>query len=332
MLSTIADSEMNGKSQIIHIESESSAGTFYSVDTKLLTCTCPFFLRELAALPLDDPHRLCKHLTQAIARTGIPEFLEQHRTDIEWFAQQKARFSDRESVRQKKKLALPVGSVQTTTVNKKRKYCYLEGLADGRKISAAIPLAGGMVSYSIGPFHASYDTRTQESSIPLAYRNMEQAIAAWIVGEYNRTRHDSAPVATPKNIEYSPIEKELPEDSVKTVSTQKKKGLVQFFEVVDNFDEDEYFHLQGQVGREVIEAIIRKDYSVILYSINGSKVYSLDVAPTKEESHIDLSGFGTATIKVSSDLSDTFPKGYWFIQKAVLKWLRDEYARISHSS
>jgi len=323
---------MNDKSKIVQIESETSPGTFYSVNTKSLTCTCPFFLRELTTLPLADPHRLCKHLTQAIVKTGVPEFLAPHRTDIEWFAEQKARFSDRESVRQKKKLALPVGSVQTMTVNKKRKYSYVEGTADGRKISAAIPLAGGMVSYTIGTFHASYDTVTQESSIPVAYRNMEPAIIAWIVDEYNKAKHDSAPVAMPKNLEYVPIEKEFPEGSVETISSERKKGLVQFFEVVDNFDEEEYFHLHGKVGRESVEAIIRKNYSAVLFSINGTKVYSFDVVPMKEESRIDVSGFGTATITFSSDLSDGFPKGYWFIQKAVFKWLKDEYVRIVQSS
>ena len=155
---------------------------------------------------------------------------------------------------------------------------------------------------------------------------------SWIVDEYNKARHNSAPVATPKNMEYVPIEKEFPEGSVKTISVQKKKGLVQFFEVVDDFDEDEYFHLQGQVGRESIEAIIRKNFSGVLFSINGSKVYSFDVAPIKEESHIDLSGIGTARITFSSDLSDGFPKGYWFIEKAVFKWLKDEHTRILHLS
>lgn len=321
---------MNENSQTVQIESESSPGTFYSVDTKSLSCTCPFFMRELTSLPLDDPHRLCKHLTQAIAKTGIPESLAQYQTDIEWFAQQKARFSDREFIRQKTTLALPVGSVQTVTVNKKRKYCYVDATADGRKISAAIPLAGGIVGYTIGTFHASYDTVTQQSSIPVAYRNMEPAIIFWIVDEYNKARNKSAPVAQQRNIEFVPIEKEFPEGSVKTIAVQKKKGLVQFFEVVDNFDEDEYFHLQGQVGRESIEAIIRKNFSGVLFSINGSKVHSFDVAPLKEESHLDLSGLGTARITFSSDLSDGFPRGYWFIEKAVFTWLKAEYSRILH--
>jgi len=323
---------MNDKPYIIEIESNSSSGTFYAVDTKLLTCTCPFFLRDLGTLPLDDPHRLCKHLTQALVRTGIPEFLAQYGKDIQWFAQQKARFSDKDSIRQTTKLALPVGAVQTTNVTKKRKYCYVEGLAGGKKLSAAIPLTGGMVSYTISTFHASYDTQSRESSIPVAYRNMEQATINWIVDQYNKVKSDATPAAVPKEIEYAPIEKEFSEDSVKTISAEKKKGLIQFFEVVDNFDEDEYFHLHGQVGRESIEAIIRRNFSGILFSINGSKVYTFDVAPTREESHIDVSEFGTASVTFSSDLSDGFPRGYWFIQKAVLRWLKDEYVRIVQSS
>jgi hypothetical protein len=159
---------------------------------------------------------------------------------------------------------------------------------------------------------------------------MEQAIVSWIVEEYNRVRNGSAPLAIPKDVKYTPIEKEFPEDSVATISIQKKKGLVQFFEVVDNFDENEYFHLQGQVGRESIEAIIRKNHNVILYSIDGSKVYSLDMAPVRDESIMDLAEFGKATLTLFSDFSDTFPKTYWFIQKAVLKWLKDEFEHIAH--
>ncbi|MBX2991361.1 MAG: hypothetical protein KF749_09335 [Bacteroidetes bacterium] len=325
---------MNDKSHIIEIESDSSVGTFYTVDTKLLTCTCPFFLRDLSTLPLDDPQRLCKHLTQALVRTGIPEILSQYAKDIQWFAQQKARFSVKDSIGKTKKLALPVGAVQTTNVSRKRKYCYVEGSAAGKKLSAAIPLTGGMVSYTIGNFHASYDTQSQESSIPVAYRHMEQAIITWIVVEYNKAKRDSAPPAVPKEVEleYTAIEKEFPEESVKTISLENKKGLIQFFEVVDNFEEEEYFHLRGQVGRESIEAIIKKGNSGILFSINGTKVYTFDVAPTREESNIDLSEFGTATTTLSSDLSDGFPKGYRFIQKAVLKWLKDEHTRIVRSS
>jgi hypothetical protein len=315
----------------IRIESESSPGTFYSVDTTSLTCSCPIFVKKLRVLPLDNPHRLCKHLVQAIAKAGIPSFLTKYKSDIEWFAQQKASFTDRDSVRRTKKLALPVGSVQSLATNKKRKYCYSEAIADGKKISAAIPLQGGMVSYTISNLHASYDTMTQESFIPTTYRNLEEAIVAWIVDEYNKVKHDAAPSAVKKQIDYQPIEDELPEDSVKTVSTEKKTGLIEFYEIVDNFDEAEYFHIRGQAGRESVEAIIRKNYSVILYNIDGSKVYTYDVAPTKEESNIPIVGLGKVTMTFSSDLSDTFPKTYWFLEKAVLAWLKSEYDRISRN-
>jgi hypothetical protein len=322
---------MNERHDIVQIESDSNPGTFYSVNTTLLTCSCPIFSRKLKSLSIDNPHRLCKHLTQAISKIGIPDFLSQYKDEINWFAQQKATFTDKASVRQTKKLALPTGIVQTLSVNKKRKYGYLEGTADEKKISATIPLEGGMVGYTINNLHANYDTITQEGFIPVTYRNMEQAIVSWIVEEYNRMRNKSAPLAIPKDIKYTPIKKELPEDSVTTISIQKKKGLVQFFEIVDNFDEDEYFHLQGQVGRESVEAIIRKNHNVILYNIDGSKVYSLDMAPMKNESIVDLAEFGKATLTVSSDFSDTFPKTYWFIQKAVLKWLRNEFDNIAHA-
>ena len=322
---------MNEGHEIVNIESDSSPGTYYSVNTVLLTCTCPIFSRKLRGLAVDNPHRLCKHLTQAIFKNGIPDSLAQYKDEIKWFAQQKAGFTDKQSVRQTKHLALPNGIVQTLSVNKKRKYGYLEGTADERKISATIPLEGGMISYTINNLHANYNTITQEGFIPVTYRNMEQAIVSWIVEQYNRMKNDSSPLAISKEIKYTPIEKEFPEDSVTTISIQKNKGLVQFYDIVDNFDEDEYFHLRGQAGRESVEAIIRKHHKVILYNINGSKVYSLDMAPTKDESIIDLAEFGKATMTVSSDFSDTFPKTYWFIQKAVLKWLRNEFDHIEHA-
>ncbi len=319
---------MDNMSRLVTIESETNRGTFYSVDIESLTCTCPYFSKELTTLPIDDPHRLCKHLTQAVCQVGIPEFLAQYQSDIKWFAQQKARFKDRDLATHDKRASLSVGAVQTKTVNKKRKYCYIEAIADGKKISVAIPIAGGTVTYTVNNFHAQYDLMTQESEVPVAYRNMELAIISWIVNEYNKVRQESAPAAIAKDIDYKQIEKEFPEGSIRTISTEKKVGLVQFYEVVDNFEEEEYFHIKGNVDRERVEAIVRKGNSEILYSINGSKVYSFDIAPIKAESDIDISGFGKTAFTVSGDLSDKFPKTYWFIQKAVLKWLRDEFNRV----
>jgi len=322
---------MNDDSHIIQIESDSTPGSFYTVDTKSLTCTCPIFSRKLKSLPPDDPHRLCKHLTQALAKTGIPKSLISHQADIEWFAQQKADFTNRDSIRRDKKLALPVGTVKTVSVSKKRKYAYIEGVVDDKKISAAIPLEGGQASYTINNFHACYDLLKQDSSIPITYRNLEQAVVSWLVEEYNKVRNTSAPPAIAPQIDYTPIVEEMPEGTVETISIEKKQGLVQFFEVVDSFDEHEYYHLRGKIGRESVESIIRKDTAVMLYSINGSKVYSLDLTPVNDETKIEVPDFDTLSFTLSVDSTDKFPKAYWFIEKAVLRWLRDEFVRIAHS-
>ena len=113
---------MNDKAKAIQFESESSPGKFYSVDTESLTCTCPFFEKKLTELPLDDPHRLCKHLTQAISKIGVPEVLGTYRTEIDQAAEKKVRFEGRRSVRQDKTVPLGIGAVQTVAVSKKKRF------------------------------------------------------------------------------------------------------------------------------------------------------------------------------------------------------------------
>ena len=45
----------------IQVQSASGTGT-YTVDTAVLTCTCPDFTKRRADFPRSDPRRLCKHL------------------------------------------------------------------------------------------------------------------------------------------------------------------------------------------------------------------------------------------------------------------------------
>lgn len=293
------------KSSEKHIESDSKKGLFYNVDTIKLTCNCPYFTRELSSFPLDDPNRICKHLAQALAGTQIPENLINYKDDILWCASNKVSFAAKDKSIKRRKIELPEGSVKTVSVNRKKKYCYVDGLLGDKNISATIPLTGGLVNYSINKYHAHYNTQTQESNISINYRNLEQAIVNWIVDEYNKVKNDSAPIAKKKEIKYQPIETEYPEGSVKTVSLQKKDGMIEFYGELDNFEEEEYYHLYGEIGREKIEAIIRKGYHILLFSINGSKVYSY-----------------------SGDFESQFPKSYWFIEKAVIHWLKDEYNKI----
>ncbi|HYT53821.1 MAG TPA: hypothetical protein VEQ38_03840 [Verrucomicrobiae bacterium] len=315
---------MDDKGKTILIESDSMPGDFYSVDLQSLSCTCPYFVKKFVNAPLDDPHRLCKHLTQAFSRTGIPPFLERYALDIEWFGKHNAAYSDNKSIKTIKNRALQSDEVRTTSVSKKKKYCYATAVARDKKISAVIPLDGGPVSYAINNSHAQYNTVTQESAVPMGYRNLEEAIVSWIVDEYNKAKNDSAPAAVKPEIDFKPIQAELPEGSVKTISVQKKNGLVELGNVIDDFEDAEHFYLRGEVGREFIEAIIRKNHRVIIYKINASRVYSYDLSPTTEQTSV-----GDFTITASADLSHDFPRAYKFMQKAVLRWLRDEHDRIT---
>jgi hypothetical protein len=312
------------------IESDSKPGDFYSVDLQSLACTCPYFTKKLTALPLEDPHRLCKHLTQALCKTGVPSFLNRYKTDIEWFGQRNAGFADNRSIKTNKNRALPIGEIQTSEVIKKRKYCYVDAVARDKKISAVIPLDGGPVSYTINNSHAQYNTVTQESDVPVGYRNLEQAIVLWIVDEYNKVKNASAPAALKPKIEFKPIQGELPEGSVKTISVEKRNGLIELGNVIDDVKEAEHFYLRGEVGRETIEAIVRKHHRLIIYRINGSQVFSYDLAPTSEQSTVTIA-VGNFTSTTSSNFTDDFPRAYKFMQKAVVHWIREEYDRMANS-
>ena len=83
---------------------------------------------------------------------------------------------------------MPDGSILTITSSKKKKYCYVEGVGDEKKILATLPLGGGVVYYHITNFGGSYDLTTQASHIPWNYRYMEQAVINWIVDEYNKVK------------------------------------------------------------------------------------------------------------------------------------------------
>jgi len=321
---------MDDKAKTILIESDSKPGDFYSIDLRSLSCTCPYFAKKLVNLPLDDPHRLCKHLTQALCKTDIPPFLERHALDIRWFGQHRSGFSDKKSIKTIKNRALQAEEVQTTAVIKKKKYCYVTAVARDKKISAVIPLDEGLVSYTINNSHAQYNMTTQESNVPVGYRNLEQAIVSWILDEYNKAKNGSAPVAIKPEIDFKPIPAEISEGSVKTISREKRSGLVELGNVIDDLEEAEHFYIRGEVGRECIEAIIRKNYDVIIYRINSSRVYSYDLAPTMEQSTV-TTAVGDFTVTASSNLSDDFPRAYKPLQKAVLRWLRDEHDPIANS-
>jgi len=327
-------------SEIISIESESKAEVYYYVNTTLLTCTCPYFLKKLHKLPLEDPHRLCKHLVKALTINGIPEYLKQYSEDIHWFAQHNSAFASKEKALKNKKwdknLPLPDSGIATTKSTKKKKYHYIEGIADEKKILATIPLGGGIVSFTINNFHGSYDLNTQESHIPWNYRYMEQAVVNWIVDEYNKTKNADAPVAIKKTVVYKLNPDPIAKGSIKTITIEKIETTSGFLELPDGLLVDinaneKYYHVIGGVESYKIDAFISTASSLLFYSINGSRTYSFDVSPFSTTSEINLSEIGIESplqLVVTIDGSDDFPKNFLFMEKAVKQWLLDEYNKI----
>ncbi len=326
---------------MIVIESDSMPGEYYSVNTKLLTCSCPHFYKKLRGRPLEDPHRLCKHLIKALTINGIPEHLKQYKEDIEWFAKHNSAFTSKEKALKNKKwdknLPLPDGSIVTVTAAKKKKYCYVEGIGDEKKILATLPLAGGVVSYTISNFYGSYDLNTQASRIPWNYRYMEQALINWIVEKYNKVKHNEAPPGTKKVVQYKLNPDTIPEGSIKTISIEKHDTSSGLLELPDGSvhipeDDEEFYHVIGEADDNQIEAFISSLNSSIFYSINGSRIYSFDIRPKSSESEVSLPGTDTnESIKliITVDASDKFPKQYRHMEKAVIKWLTGEFYKIT---
>ena len=65
--------------------------------------------------------------------------------------------------------------------------------------------------------------------------------------------------------------------------------------------------------------------------MNGSRIYSFDIKPSSIESDINVSEAGIESplkLVITIDSSDKFPKNFYFMEKAVIKWLTDEYNKI----
>ncbi len=321
-------------------ESDSKPGNFYSVNIKSLTCSCPGFAMNLRVLSLEDPHRLCKHLIKALAVNGIPEYLKQYKEDIEWFAKHNAGFTSKEKVQRDKKLPLADDSIITATSKKKKKYCYADAIANEKKISATIPLAGGRVSYTINNYHATYDLNSYRSRIPWQYKYMEQAVINWIVDEYNKVKNTDAPVAAKKIIEYKPNPDPIPEGSIRTTSIEKvdtSSGLLVLTDgtVLDLEDGEEYYHVFGETDDNDFEAFISSQNTSIFYSINGSTTYSYDTSSLSNKTEVNLPDIKNnlpVKMVIMIDSSHKFPRHYRYTEKALIKWLTDEYNKIVNKS
>ncbi len=168
---------------IVSISSETNPTKSYDVNLKELTCSCPHFYKKLHASPVEDPHRLCKHLIRALHENGIPEHLKKHSDDIIWFAQHGVAFSSRDKVRKQKKLPLIEGSIITVISDKKTKYCYLSGKVNEDIIHASLPLDGDQVSLTINNFHGACNLKENICALPKAYQYMEKAILSWLINE-----------------------------------------------------------------------------------------------------------------------------------------------------
>ena len=335
--------DQSDNSEIISIESESRAGAYYSVNTTLLTCSCPHFFKKLHGRQLNDPQRLCKHLVKALTISGIPDYLKQYSEDIHWFAQHNAAFTTIEnalkSKKWDKKLPLPDGSIKTTKSAKKKKYHYIEGIGDEKKILATLPLSGGAVSFTISNFHGSYDLNSQASHIPWNYRYMEQAVINWIVDEYNKTKNADAPVATKRTIVYKLNPDPIVVGSIKTLAAEKvdtSSGLLELPDgLIHAIDENQkYYHVIGGIESYKVDAYISNTSNLLLYSINDSRTYYFDVCPSSATSEISLPEAGISSplrFVITIDGADNFPKNFLFMEKAVKQWLTDEYNKIRNT-
>jgi len=331
--------DKSGNADPIKIESESKPGEYHLVDINALTCTCIYFARKLRSLPLNDPHRLCKHLIKALIISGIPEFLEEHKEAIETCAVHNSAFVEKGKEFKKKTwdkyFPLPEGSVVTLKTDKKKKYVYLEGVGDEKKILATIPINGGMVGYSINNFRENYDLLTQKSDIPWNYRYMEQAIITWIVDEYNKLKTDQSPLAEKKVVRYKLNPDAIPEGNIKTVSCKKvdtASGLLYFMNLLDVPEDNcEYFQITAVLDDYQIDAVISPQSELIRYSINQKSPYYCFLKEEKQvlEKTIDLHTKGIPiSLEISIDFKMNFPKHYQHMEGAFRKWLRDEYLKL----
>lgn len=67
----------------VEVMSFTDPGTFYSVDTERLTCTCPDFHLYRKEYYTNDPRRLCKHLIRILVRQHkIPALLFPYQSEI----------------------------------------------------------------------------------------------------------------------------------------------------------------------------------------------------------------------------------------------------------
>ena len=175
----------------MYFESLSNRGSYYKVDVDEVTCSCKYFQISLKKYPPEDPHRLCKHLIQALTEKGIPSALISFESEIRQRAMLGQSFMPSQS--SIKSMVLPVppmpeGSIETVTASKKRKYVHLSGSGDGHSIRASVDLKTEEFDLQIYNDMASGSLKTMKCVLPKKYQYMEKALLEWISREYRKLK------------------------------------------------------------------------------------------------------------------------------------------------
>jgi hypothetical protein len=351
------------ESQVFHIESDSEPGKFYVVDTKALTCTCAYHNRKLRMLPLDDPHRLCKHLIKVFADKRVPDTFKAYEEDIKWFAKHNASFTSREKalLREKTleiesyregKIFFKPDMITVLSRNKKRKYCYFDAKAIEKQISATMTLNGGDTSLKINNLCAFYSFSQNTCSFPDPIRFMAPAIILWLDIEYsgltgeNRSRSDENIVAIYKQM--TNPRQEIPVGSITTVSREMIKLSqsdlwVGWGEWTEEDIECNFIRAHAEMKDEYgilepieIEALISMAHDVLLFKINGSSSVELFVQETGSkiilsEQHVSSEHRWGITVRITSETTThNFPKSLSYIKRAIYAWLEEEVRKTRH--
>jgi hypothetical protein len=350
------------ESQVIHIESDSEPGKFYVVDTTTLTCTCAYQNRKLRMLPLDDPHRLCKHLIKVFADKGVPATFKAYEEDIKWFAKHNASFTSREKALlrektlemqfyQEGKTLFTPDMITVSSRNKKRKYCYFDANTIEKQISATMTLNGGDTSLKINNQYAFYSFSQNTCSFPDSIRFMGPAIILWLDVEYsdltgeNRYRSDENIVAIYKQM--ANPRQEIPVGSITTVSREIiKLGHSDMWIGWGEWTEEEIecnfirAHVdmkdKGGIYEPMeIEAIIPISGNFLLFKVNDSSSVELFIQEIgskiilsrshETEQHVSSEQGWRFTYRISTtDTTHKFPESLSYIKRAIYAWLEEE--------
>jgi hypothetical protein len=344
------------ESRVFHVESDSEPGKFYVVDTTTLTRTCAYYNSKLRMLPLDDPHRLCKHLIKTFADKGVPDTFKPYEEDIKWFAKHNASFTSREKAILREKTLetqfyregetlLKPDMITVLCRNKKRKYCYFDAKAIEKQISATMTLNGGNTSLKINNQYAFYSFSQNTCSFPHSIRFMAPAIILWLDIEYSALTGESH-YRCDENIaaiykQMTNPRQEIPVGSITGVSREiiildHSDMWVGWGELAEEDIECNFIRAHvdtkdkdGIHEPTKIEAIISMPDNVLLFKINDSSSVKLFIQEIGSKVILSTScGQGWRfTYRISTTTTHEFPKSLSYIKRAIYAWLEEEVRR-----